>query len=204
MPENGQVRRAKPVHTRFETTARLELTPATCADLAPIAALHADERVWRHLPSGRHTSLEQTRMYLRERERQWSADGLGYWTARLRVSVGGLSAGAVAGIGGCAVPARATWWNLYYRLTPEVHRQGLATELCRAAIGAAHRANESLPVIAFLVEHNNASKATAERAGLSLTWRGPDPGNPDPTAVRLIYSDRPLDDQRLHALTGIT
>ena len=196
--------RAKPVDPRIETTARLELTPATCADLAAIAALHADERVWRHLPSGRHTTLEQTRTYLLERERQWRADGLGYWTARLREPVGGLPAGAVAGIGGCAVPAGTTWWNLYYRLTPDVHRHGLATELCRAAIDAAHRTDESLPVIAFLVEHNNASKATAERAGLSLTWRGPDAGNPDRTAVRLIYSDRPLDDQRLHALTGIT
>jgi hypothetical protein len=27
---------------------------------------------------------------------------------------------------------------------------------------------------------------------LSLVWRGPDAGNPDPAAVRLVYADRPL------------
>jgi RimJ/RimL family protein N-acetyltransferase len=169
-----------------------------------MAVLHADERVWRHLPIGRHTDVEQTRAYLLERERQWDRDGLGYWVARLTEPVGELASGAVAGIGGCAIPAGTTWWNLYYRLAPEVHRHGLATELCRAAIGAAHRTQESLPVIAFLVEHNHASKSTAERAGLSLAWRGPDAGNPDPTAVRLIYSDRILDDPRLNALTRMT
>jgi len=24
-------------------------------------------------------------------------------------------------------------------------------------------------------------------------WRGPDAGNPDPDAVRLVYADRPVD-----------
>lgn len=192
--------RGERLDLRIGSTARLQLTAATSADLEAMAALHADERVWSHLPSGRHTDVAQTLTYLHERERQWRDDGLGYWIARLAEPVGGLPAGAVAGIGGCAIPAGATWWNLYYRLTPEVHRHGLATELCRAAIVAAHRTQQSIPVIAFLVEHNHASRATAERAGLSLAWRGADTGNPDPTAVRLIYSDRPLDDVRLEAL----
>ncbi len=180
------------------------LTPAGPADLDAMAALHSDERVWRHLPSGRHTEVEQTRRYLVEREQQWNRDGLGYWIVTLRHAVGELAAGHIAGMGGCAVPPGATWWNLYYRLTPEVHRQGLATELCAAAIDAAHRTRRDRPVIAFLLENNAASMATAQRAGLRQVWRGPDAGNPDATAVRLIYADRELDRTRLAALTAMT
>lgn len=193
---------ARSQEVRTSATARLLLTPAGLADLDAMAALHSDERVWRHLPTGRHTDVEQTRRYLLERERQWRSDRLSYWIARLREPIGELDVGATAGIGGCAIPSGASWWNLYYRLTPEVHRHGLATELCVAAIDAARRLRADLPVVAFLVEHNLASKATAERVGLDLAWRGRDVGSP--TAVRLIYSDRPLDDVRLLALTRIT
>ena len=47
---------------------------------------------------------------------------------------------------------------------------------------------------------NPASRITAERLGLALVWRGPDTGNPDPAAVRLIYADRPIDDGQLTLL----
>ncbi len=187
-------------YLRAVATARLLLTPAGLGDLAAMAALHADERVWRHLPGGRHTDVEQTRACLVDREGQWQRDGLGYWVTRLRQPVRELDAGEIAGVGGCAVPSGATWWNLYYRLTPKVHGHGLATELCAIAIDAAQRVDADPPVVAFLLEHNSASKATAERAGLTLVWRGPDAANPDSTAVRLIYADRPLGDERLKAL----
>lgn len=190
-------------HSRdFSTvlTQRLKLTPAGQHDLDAMAELHADERVWRHMPSRRHTSAEQTRDDLIERERQWATDGLGYWIARLREPVGQLDAGGVAGLGGCAVPHDGTWWNLHYRLTPEVHGHGVAGEICSAAIRAACEVDADRPVVAFLLEHNRASKATAERAGLTFAWRGPDTGNPDSDAVRLIYVDRQLDSQRLDAL----
>jgi hypothetical protein len=49
------------------------------------------------------------------------------------------------------------------------------------------------PVVAVLLEHNERSRGRAERAGLRLFWRGPDAGNPDPAAVRLVYADRDLD-----------
>ena len=63
-----------------------------------------------------------------------------------------------------------------------------------AAIDAAHAVAPGRPVIASLLEHNVESRRRAERAGLSLVWRGPDAGNPDPAAVRLVYADRPLTD----------
>ncbi len=182
------------------STGRLLLVPAGLGDLEAMAALHADERVWRHFPSGRHTNVEQTRDYLFERERQWERDGLGYWVARLREPVGRVATGDVAGIGGCALSSGATWWNLYYRLRPEVHGYGLANEMCATAIAEAHRVDPDRPVVAYLLEHNAASRATAERAGLTLVWRGSDADNPDPDAVRLIYADCPLDEEQIEAL----
>jgi hypothetical protein len=42
-----------------------------------------------------------------------------------------------------------------------------------AALDAAHAVDPDLPVIAYLLEHNVESRGRAERAGLSLIWRGP-------------------------------
>ncbi|MGN7247635.1 hypothetical protein ACTHQ1_07875 [Janibacter anophelis] len=41
-------------------------------------------------------------------------------------------------------------------------------------------------------EHNHASRRVADKLGLTLQQRGPDAGNPDPAAVRLVYADRSL------------
>jgi hypothetical protein len=57
-------------------------------------------------------------------------------------------------------------------------------------------------VIAYLLEHNAQSRGRAEKAGLMLVWRGPDAGNPDPDAVRLVYADRPVDGELLDRVTA--
>jgi hypothetical protein len=49
-----------------------------------------------------------------------------------------------------------------------------------------------LPVTAYLLDGNERSRRAVERTGLSRIWRGPDAGNPDATAIRLLYSDQPL------------
>lgn len=183
------------------TTERLDLAPVRVADLAEVHALHSDPRLWNHFPSGRHRDPERTREFLTERERQWRDDGLGYWLARLREPLGPFEAGAVAGVGGCAAPAGQPFWNLYYRVAAELHGRGLATELSRAGVDAAHGVAPSRPVLAYLLESNVASARTAERVGLVRVWRGPDAGNPDPAAVRLVYADRDLDADVLAAIT---
>jgi RimJ/RimL family protein N-acetyltransferase len=132
----------------------------------------------------------------------WARDGLGYWTARLREGLPGLAAGSVVGTGGCALRVGTSWWNLYYRLTPPAWGLGLAAELATAAIDAAHTVDPDRPVIAYLLEHNARSRGRAEKAGLSLVWRGPDAGNPDPDAVRLVYADRPLTPELLDRVTA--
>ena len=47
--------------------------------------------------------------------------------------------------------------------------------------------------MAYLLDINGASRRTAEKVGLSLVWSGPDAGNDDPDAVRLVYLDREPD-----------
>lgn len=175
------------------TTDRLALTAVGPADLDELYALHTDERVWTHFPAGRHADRARTESDLAEWIADWERDGIGYWTVRWRDDDTFVGAGGVR-----LRPAGVL--NLYYRLVPEQQGQGLATELARGALDAAGRLLPDVPVTAFLLEHNAGSKATAERVGLTMVWRGPDAGNPDPDAVRLVYADRPLPDDVLDGL----
>lgn len=166
-------------------TERLVLTRPLPDDESELFALCSDERVWRHYPSLRHTDPGQTRAMLERWTQQWDAHGLGVWVAR------GREDGALRGYGGCSVLHDAVW-NLGYRLSPEHHGHGYATELARAAIDAAQRVHPDLPVIAYLLANNEASAAVARRLGMREVHRGPDAGNPDPDAVRLVFAERAL------------
>ena len=180
---------------RHIATPRLRLDAVVAGDLDDHFALLSDPGTWAHLPSGRHTTPDRTREGIEHSLGHWSRDGLGYWSARLREDLPGteLRAGAVVGTGGCAVRVGTAWWNLYYRFTPTAWGQGLAAELVTAALDAAHRVRPELPVVAYLLENNVESRGRAESSGLRFVWRGPDAGNPDPAAVRLVYADRDLD-----------
>lgn len=160
------------------------------ADLDELYALMSDPRVWHHFPEGVHTSTDQTSVQLVREERRWELDGLGYWSARLR------SDGSFAGAGGCRLYATAAW-NLYYRIRPELQRHGYATELARAAIAAARAIDPARPVIASVLAHNSASRAVASAVGLDLVWEGD-----DPSGRRLLFSDRPIDDDVFEMLQG--
>jgi RimJ/RimL family protein N-acetyltransferase len=194
------------VDFRHVGTPRLQLDAVVRGDLDEHVALMSDPGVWAHLPSGRHTDPAKTAEGIEHSVGHWSRDGLGYWTARLRRDLTdppvGLESGAVVGTGGCARREGTAWWNLYYRLTPAAWGLGLAAELVTAAIDAAQAVDPDRPVVAYLLEHNVESRGRAERAGLSLVWRGPDAGNPDPAAVRLVYADRPLTGALLGQVTA--
>ena len=180
---------------RHVRTDRLRLDAVTDSDLEPLYALQSDPEVWRHLPSGRHSDPEQTRVLLSTMQQAWDGDGLGYWAARIDLDssavAGEVGASSFIGVGGCARRFGLVW-NIYYRLSPSAWGQGFAGEIVAAARAAAERVDPEIPVVAYLLAHNLASRRTAERAGLTLAWSGPDHGNPDADAIRLLYCDRSL------------
>jgi RimJ/RimL family protein N-acetyltransferase len=189
---------------RHTSTARLHLDAVAAADLEPVYALHSDPLVWRHLPSGRHADRGRTSSFISNMERAWNVDGLGYWAARVHdhgSEATGMSAGAFVGVGGCARRLGIVW-NIYYRLTPQAWGMGFAREIVAAARLAANEVDRSTPVVAYLLAHNHASERTAQASGLTLAWSGPDFGNSDPGAIRLIYSDRQLTHDVVWTLTS--
>jgi RimJ/RimL family protein N-acetyltransferase len=158
--------------------------------VADLFELHADARVWDHLPSGRHTEVLQTRELVNRYRAGWVANGLDVWVARDRAT------GVLVGMGGPSLRGGRAW-NIYYRLVPASWGNGYAQEIVDAARTATAELGSDLPHVAYLLEHNEGSRRTAERAGLRLVWRGLDVGNPDPTAVRLVYADQPLENAAL-------
>ena len=179
------------------TTDRLVLTVPQEGDLAELHRLYADPQVWRADPISRHTTRDQTAGMIDRWRATWRRDGLGIWVAR---RVEPAAQGQLVGIGGCFI-RHGVAWNLGFRLSPNCWGQGYAQEIIRAAIGAAGEVRADLPLTAYLLEGNTRSQRTTERAGLRLVWRGPDAGNPDPRAVRLLYADRDLPPALLKTLT---
>ncbi|MGY4859827.1 GNAT family N-acetyltransferase [Cryobacterium sp. AP23] len=171
-------------------TKRLVLTTPVDADIAELFDLHADPRVWKHLPSGRHIERVQTEKLLENYLAGWAENGLDVWVARNRET------NLLIGIGGPSLRGERAW-NLYYRLAPTAWGQGYAQEIVAAARAATASLGSELPHVALLLEHNEGSRRAAERAGLQLAWRGMDRGNPDPSAIRLVYADRPLSSDEL-------
>lgn len=172
-------------------TERLVLTAVAEGDLAELHALHADPRVWTHLPSGVHADEARTRQDLDAYRADWERDGLGYWTVR-------RPDGTFVGIGGVRC-VRGAVWNVYYRLSPEHQGHGYASEVVTAARAAATAAAPERPLVAYLLDHNEASRRTAERCGLHEVWRGPD--REVPGGTRLVFADRPLPPETLAATT---
>lgn len=173
-------------------TGRLRLDAPRPEDLLELAAIYSDPRVWTHFPTLRHTEPERTQVMLEGWIAGWERDGLGQWLVRW------LDDDTVIGHAGCSLRP-AGWWNLGYRFAADVHGGGLATEAARFAVAQARLARPGSPVVAYLLEHNVASKKVAEKLGLTLQHSGPDEGNPDPAAVRLVYADRTLTQEQLDA-----
>lgn len=173
-------------------------------DLDEVFQIYSDPRVWTHFPSGRMVTREEAGAFLLTRLADWEIDGLGMWIVRES------DGGPVLGTCGCGVrrmPMAEEWnpnrieayWNLGYRFRPEVQGRGYASEISRLAVARAQELKPELPVIAYLLEHNVASRRVAEKIGLSLQHRAPDAGNPDPQAMRLVFADRTLTETQLMA-----
>ncbi len=133
-----------------------------------------------------HTDVQQTRDQIADYTADWERDGLGYWIAR--------RGGELVGIGECGAAPRHV-----EPLLPDRSRAPRSRLRHRGRPGGRRRRPRgSLPTspsVAYLLEHNEASRRTAERVGLGLVWRGPDHEVPD--GIRLVLS-RP-DARRGHA-----
>lgn len=181
------------IDRRHLRTDRMRLDIPSEDDLAVLHEIYSDPRVWTHFPTLRHTEPETTRTMLEGWIAAWARDGLGPWLVRLPDDE------RVIGHAGCSLRPTG-WWNLGYRFAADVHGRGLASAAARVAVEQAVAVRPDAPVVAYLLEHNVASRKVAERLGMTLQHRGPDGGNPDPSAVRLVYADRDLTDGQL-ALT---
>jgi RimJ/RimL family protein N-acetyltransferase len=181
-----------PGASRVGRAERLVLRVPVRADLERLFDLYSDPRVWGPDPLSRHEEPAQTERMIGNWRAAWDRDGLGMWTA--------WDGDEFVGIGGCFV-RHGVAWNLGFRLRPPYGGRGYARVLSTAAILAARRQRVELPVTAYLLEGNERSLRAVERTGLRRIWRGPDAGNPDATAIRLLYSDRPLAPAVLAALT---
>jgi RimJ/RimL family protein N-acetyltransferase len=187
-PVSRNVRAVRPVET-----ARLTLTYPQAGDAEDLFVIASDPRVWGHLPSGRHTDIAQTHALISRWQESWEQTGLGGWVVRLRGS------SRVIGYGGCTLTSGMVW-NLGYRIAADEHGRGYATEVAFEAVQQATLVRPDLPVVAYLLEHNTASARVAVKLGFDLVHRGPDAGNPDQTAVRLVYASRQLTDAELRAI----
>jgi len=181
--------------TQATLTERLTLTRPTERDLPELHVLHADPEVWKHLPSARHTRLADTRALVDRYLAGWEANSVDVWVARH------TETGALVGMGGPSLRGGLAW-NIYYRLAPSAWGQGYAQEIVTAAREAVSTTGPDLPLVASLLEHNEGSRRAAQRAGLELVWRGPDTGNPDPDAMRLLFADRPLSEEALRLFSS--
>lgn len=176
-------------------TERLVLSRPEFVDLDALFAIESDPRLWTHYPSLRHVERAQTRALIERWRERWADVGFGPWVARLKDDL------SVIGAGGCSlIEGRA--WNLGYRLAADVHGRGYATELASEALCQARAVNPELPVVASLLEHNIASERVARKLDLECVYRAADARNPDPSAVRLVYADRPLTAHELSAILG--
>jgi RimJ/RimL family protein N-acetyltransferase len=179
-------------------TERLALSVPATADVPDLHELYTHPRVWRDDPVSRHFSGDQTERMVERWQAAWERVGFGFWVARSTLP---NSTGQLVGIGGCSLRYGLAW-NLGYRLFPQFWRQGYAQEIIAEAFDTANHLHPELPMTAYLVERNVRSRRAAERAGLHQVWRGPDAGNPDPDAVRLLFADRTLPAKVVERLTA--
>jgi [ribosomal protein S5]-alanine N-acetyltransferase len=165
------------------TTDRLRLAPVAADDAEELFVIMSDPAGWWYQPAARHTELQTTIVFCEWVVEMWLSDGLSYWTAR------GLDSEDIVGLGG-ARRHRDRTWNLSYRIATSHQGHGLATEVSIAARHAAAIIDPSVAFIAWVDEHNTASRRVAERIGLKNQGPRADPGDGE---IRLAYSDRRLD-----------
>lgn len=147
---------------------RVTLRPWTDADLAPFAALNADEEVMRYLTA--RLTREESDAYARRIRTHIDTRGFGLWALDVPqlgfVGFVGLSAKVpfelpVPGI--VAEPHEIGW-----RLARAAWGRGYATEAATLALRYAFQVLRLPQVVSFTAAINTASRAVMQRIGLVL------------------------------------
>jgi RimJ/RimL family protein N-acetyltransferase len=146
-------------------THRLDLRRFDAGDLDGLAAVFAEEEVWR-FPFGRGFTLDETEAFLEHQIAGWCELGFGCWVART------IGDGRIVGYVGLSVPtflpeilpAVEVGW----RFSPSVWGNGYATEGARAALDHAFTTLGLTTVCSVPQEGNPASARVAERLGMAL------------------------------------
>ena len=177
---------------RSVRTARTVLRVPSLGDVDAVHRVYGDPATWTHLPAGVHgwdaTATMVTRMVM-----GWAEHGLDDWV------VTDVHSGDVRGTAGTRRVEGRLLRNLGYRLAPAVWGRGLATEVARAALAAAHEHDAGTPVTARVLTNNPASVRVLEKIGLEVVFEGPR----DDGLVRQVYADRPLSPDDLAHLISL-
>jgi [ribosomal protein S5]-alanine N-acetyltransferase len=148
------------------TLERLETPRLVCErlrmeHLPEISPLLRDPQVagwlWPHGEPSEQDVIDGTR----QKEDHWERYGFGMWLLR------DSRTGETVGWGGLqwTYVAELDEVEVAWAITPQRWRQGLATELARAAIAAAFGPLELREIIAFTLPNNIASRRVMEKAG---------------------------------------
>jgi RimJ/RimL family protein N-acetyltransferase len=156
-------------------TERLVLSAFEAKDLEPLAAMWADEGVYRYI-GGQKLSREDTWRRSLAACGQWPFIGFGYWVAQSRAD------GLVVGQLGFADFKRDMQPKIEgepefgYVFVPRVHGLGIAGEACRAALDWADTNLNASSYPAIISAENVPSLRLAERLGFrregEATYRG--------------------------------
>lgn len=143
-------------------TGRLLLTPVAWTDLAELAALKADPRVFAVMLGGVRTWV-QAADELAADVAVWAARGYGIWTIRE------AAAGAFQGLAGLMEREDGRGVALRFALWPEARGRGLAREAAGAALMFGHEIAGLPRIVAVAREDNIASRTVL--GGIGMTER---------------------------------
>lgn len=160
---------------RVIETERLILEPYHPSQAEALNDLNADPEVMRYI--GGPETLEETRAAIARVQARWERYGFSWWAVRLRESGDIIGAACLQHLAHEeGAPLEIGW-----RLKPEYHGKGFATEAGQAAADFAFGPVGVDHIVAVAHRDNTASQRVMERLG--MTYRGIEVHYGEPCAV---------------------
>lgn len=148
---------------RMLATPRLLLREWRAEDVAPFAALNADQEVMRYFPAT--LSAAETEAMLERNRLHFAQHGFGFWAAEAKET--GELAGFI-GLGICSFEAHFTpCVEIGWRLASRFWNRGLATEGAAALLRWADEVLRLEEVVAFTAVENRPSRRVMEKLGMT-------------------------------------